>query len=611
MYADLKWDRLQQVHGSRWDMLKTKYGIHFEQISDPPSLEDLAQRCVDLCRDILFDEKESSNLITYTRSTQLANQDVSTATCRISDLEGRLKIALADHLIVTFAHRFYCDNLVPRNLDTCLRIMAQHYIEKTEDLIRDKERRADFRDSKRQTFIKFQDNIKDVADCYKSLFADNIPECQERVASETAFIINDILSAPNWLFSLCMANNWKNSPYMVGKRKNGTENGMFNFLKGWDDEKEIFSTNLLEKLTQFVAQNKFSRFLFRWEDNPRQVSNPHFVPVANDIRTVLELRAATNALSPTFSAIACSVPPPICVRAGVCDFRLTEERKCDYNVRCTSQGKCKYEEKDNKGNTKTYRIEARCAVEPQRYAVRGGHGGKKEISISQDLQYIFNNYLFEKYFHGYAIANMLYYMEPYFQNNISVGQGIQLDSMIRIVRLHAPTLHVPMMRFLSDNVPQLSFIEWAKSVDQFIDYWNSVALPILEEAFLWGITTYYSLDTVFDAVETCFLQNAQRCDRLNYIRLFFAEQKSPHHKAYVISGSGEKIKKTEYDYDPRPSRYVSDYSRSMIDSFNKSTLLGYTFGMDHISGQGFRCTWCTIFDTGIPTSVEEGDAGSP
>lgn len=91
----LNWTVIRNQHTPKWEKLRDLYGLCPANYSSPPTLKQLASDCVNLCGDLLF-------------SAFCGDTDVFDDTSK-----QRLSIGLVDHLIVTFAYRFYWFALLP------------------------------------------------------------------------------------------------------------------------------------------------------------------------------------------------------------------------------------------------------------------------------------------------------------------------------------------------------------------------------------------------------------------------------------------------------------------------------------------------------------------
>ena len=99
-FQNIEWTDLREKHMKYWQILEEKYGLQPIESEFSDSLDIIAQRCIRQCAAQLWEKwciPRPSRNIDYLISPYL--------------LENYLAAALCDHLIVTFAYRFYCDNL--------------------------------------------------------------------------------------------------------------------------------------------------------------------------------------------------------------------------------------------------------------------------------------------------------------------------------------------------------------------------------------------------------------------------------------------------------------------------------------------------------------------
>ena len=457
VFNGLEWTALEENHKKNWEKLKSKYAISPSQIESPKSLDDLAQQCVRLCRKYLFSEMR-----TLFRNWKMQTRHGVSCVVDVVNVEEALSPALCDHLIVTFAHRFYCDNLQPKDMRECL---AEIYdcqgnrwegtkLAKDKDFQREQKKNAI--DASSLKCKNYQAGIASFVASYKSEIV-RIHTAEEggRLSPGTAIMLNrefaaldvwlkglDLLAAPNWPFTVVMANNWKNHPFHVKKK------GMV-FVQN-----NLAKKNLLTQLATFLGGNDWTPLLLA--ENPK-IQNP----VLWD-RAYKPLELKTGDV------------PFVCIPYHP-DHLFKE------------------------------------GVPAQKYSLRGS---QQQVEIPTATQLLFNNYLLEQSFHGYAIAVAMDCAKAGTEN---------LDERLKlpfVIRLHAPLVHPELIRIVDAIIEQMDprsgsadCLTW---LDWFILMWNKDALPVLEELFLWGVHTYFDLDTLLNEIEASF---TQRKDRLNRYRL--------------------------------------------------------------------------------------------
>lgn len=187
------------------------------------------------------------------------------------------------------------------------------------------------------------------------------------------------------------------------------------------------------------------------------------------------------------------------------------------------------------GEEKAYRM-----LGPQTYGVKGYDA---HVAIQEEMQYAFNSYLLERNYHFGALM----YIEYILRGNLfnidyevrdHLSQNIT-DILSWVLRLNAPILHIPFISFLNSLLPSCAFskprLQWIKQV---IDFWNTTALPVLEELFLWSVCNRYKDNpmAVFAAIEDAFFTDTKgcfarksdknRCNRLTTMRIVERPQKA-------------------------------------------------------------------------------------
>lgn len=108
-------------------------------------------------------------------------------------------------------------------------------------------------------------------------------------------------------------------------------------------------------------------------------------------------------------------------------------------------------------------------------------GDGSEVSVSREAQIMFNNYLIERYFHLGAMTNAKY---AYCRVAEERYDYKRLEYLMLPMYLEAPLLQSAFIEFLgSKQRHQLD--DYLLRI--YINRWNSVALPVLEELFLWSV----------------------------------------------------------------------------------------------------------------------------
>lgn len=517
-FDNLEWAALKKNHHQRWGKLKDSYKLSPDQIESPKSLDDLARQCVDLCRKHLFSEPGTS-----LRGWKM--QSKHGVSC-VVDVEDALSPALCDHLIVTFAHRFYCDNLKPKDIRECLAAIydcqGNYWVgtqsEKDKDFLREQKKNCvDANSLKSQNYRK---GITAFVVNYKSWIRRlHIAEEGEPLSPGTADVLNqefamlddwlkrrDLFAAPNWLFTAVMANNWKNHPF------NGKKNRWI-FARDYKAK-----ANLMAQMASFMGDNAWFPLLIEKE--------PIAQAEKSEKRTYLPMELTVGER------------PFICVPYTP-DNLLSE------------------------------------LLPAQKYALRGC---QRSVEIPVAVQTLFNNYLLEQNFHGYAIAVALDCIRARMGDSDPGKReafrafAAQYLKLPFVIRLHAPLVHPELIRIADAVIGQMDSkdrsIDCLAWLDWFISIWNREALPVLEELFLWGVRTYFDFDALLSEIESSL---TQRGNRLNCYRLVPDTLIAKYDKAYTPMIS--EVVKNGYcaglgmrcSEDPYTGTWVDSGMRTVLD----------------------------------------------
>ncbi len=321
-FENLKWDGLRQNHQERWNLLRSRYHLDPEQIQPCTSLDDLARRCVQLCSQYLFTSAWQQQAPDVEPSKGWA---AMTETIPADFLENQLTVALCDHLIVTFAHRFYCDNLQPHRSPNakdrhefkgCLKVLFKYYALSIPSGKKRGDARRNFRSAKLDSFELYQKGITETIHQYLTLLKECGVDVDQQEGAIVDLIFSDMFAAPNWLFSIVMVTSWTNNPFSAKSRENDSEddpeNGEFIFLRNWNKETNQQDRCLLDNLTGLLADNELCQFLLKWEPESTSISwppNVSFVPVDSLSLPVLQIRRTDvwNEKHMGFVAVPCNL----------------------------------------------------------------------------------------------------------------------------------------------------------------------------------------------------------------------------------------------------------------------------------------------------------------
>ena len=321
-FQNIEWTNLPQKHRKYWQILEEKYGLQPIKSEFSASLDIIAQRCIRQCAAQLWEKwckQRPAYNIDYLIPPNL--------------LENYLSAALCDHLIVTFAYRFYCENLesAPRDrywrdiqnaaetysdasnfhkkfkvFDEDLENIIKNYKEllntdlkcakgaldaqqrnlrqMRQNMSLDKSTESsDTVEGQRESYIR----EKLVASEYKGYTSTkrNLSKQEQLIqrildSMNSDHFRNEDLSAPSWIFSFAMATNWRKSPFRV-------TDGEFAFA---GDQQDKSKSNRLERLTDFIGNSEWSRLLLK----PEKESIPllSFTPIESRRKQLLSRTAS-------------------------------------------------------------------------------------------------------------------------------------------------------------------------------------------------------------------------------------------------------------------------------------------------------------------------------
>lgn len=502
MFIDLIWDKIEEKHKKRWEILKNRYKVvaqtdstwqkeRTEPIEHDGNrkniLDQIADSCIDQCRKYLFcrcidklqEEKEDY------RNTINAEDDYLN-----SSMYNNFRIDLCDHLIVTFTYRFYFENLkIKGTLEEinkeCRRRILQCQISPSDI--------SDFYTARLKAWNGFCEDISQLIEWYESRRIDKPGNEFGLPAMEAPWekinIQDQLMRAPNWLFSWVMSTQRGMQMYKLSKNKEqlliespknekkeeGLSGRLRKFLSGTGYAPLLMTTHRLPEL-QRVAKDSHNVFHVSLNsDIPMTSRNEYFVNGAGVMRSTLYEGEYTSARA---ELLYCRQP-----FVGVAwehDFLITQRMPAQTYERVDGQG---------------------------------------TVTIPIEVQDVLNSYLLERYFHGYAIAVL---QDCLLCNDSSWKQYIGLA---QATRLQAPLLHARMISFGYQMLKSSSSGGYeAGWMNDYINNWNKTALPILEELFIWSVYKVFQKNqkALMESIEESFLSGngyERRCERLRLYRL--------------------------------------------------------------------------------------------
>ena len=462
-FSDLTWDAIRGQHQKNWDVLKNSYGLIPPSGFKERSLAEIARDCV------------------YTCSKYLCSQTGPNAPpyCFSS---------LVDHLLVTFAYHFFCDNLEPKHLTKYLKILFDCTYLRNES----QDQEENFLSNRRKQYRKW---IQEITNIQKHCQCD----LDASISSPISLSPDTALLPPNWFFSLTFSGSGIMSPFKIGS-------DAFHFVTFMEKKAKNPNLTLIEKLTNFLVKSDFIPLLIKQETRNTSMVYTSYVPRTQHIEPplILELREAIS-------------------------ISASKEHEKHYVTHWDDSGnliKIKsqyipYEVVSRPFTALPWQKDPYITTTPlpaQSYSPKN-KCCSHDIIIDQELQLLFNSYLVECNYHGHAIAKILncLFRHPPGENNPRNNRAY-LALLTMVPRIRAPISHAAFIEFI-DNVisRRLSDLESSsfgnailKWGNQFIDQLNKEGLPVLEEFFLWSVCEQISsAEQVFLEIKRCFFPGGE------------------------------------------------------------------------------------------------------
>lgn len=464
-FTDLKWDGVSENHKCHWDYLESYFGFSDEILSlntRCPSrqtiLDDLAENCICQCRDLLFSLKPIECL-PMRNSRYDGNQDFSFTIRTL--MEQTLIEALSTHLIVTFAYRFFCENLEKQSLNRYSNILFDcknaEYLQK-DKLQMHEDKKSEYNNWKRK---------------YKSIFQEMGIETENPKENE------DTHNKEN-----------KNPP-----------------------KEETFLTYLQDVASDVVAAQKFIEVL-KEELSFKRISPPCIWTLMLVLSERIHFLNAFSENVDGYLALAELVSNAELTRSLLSEEMSFQDKQVDVApvLFSTFVG--------IPINSSTSR-DLHIPDEPYLYKE-----SEEKAMISSRIQKAFNNYAIERTFHLRAMATAEFYMRK-FRTTAKNTNGL---TMLKPLDLHAPLVQSEFISFIS-NTSDLS--ERPEIVEHYIRRWNRIALPALEELFIWSMWENFPTIAKVEAEIQRWIETDSIFERANIIRVLPAKKNTP------LSGSRE------------------------------------------------------------------------
>lgn len=465
-FSDLAWDAIREQHQKNWDVLKNSYGLIPPSGFKERSLAEIARDCVCTCSKYLGSQT-GSNVPPYCFSS------------------------LVDHLLVTFAYQFFCDNLEPKHLTKYLKILFDCTYLRNES----QDQEENFLSNRRKQYRKW---IQEITNIQKHCQCD----LDASISSPISLSPDTALLPPNWLFSLTFSGSGIMSPFKIGL-------DAFHFVKFMENKGKNPNLTLVEKLTNFLVKSDFIPLLIKQETRNTSMVYTSYVPRTQYIEPplVLELR----------EAISIPNPPE---HGNIC---ITKWDNLGKVQRIEMPRKRPFESVSRPFTALPWQKDSYITTTPlpaQSYSPKN-KCCSHDIIIDQELQLLFNSYLVECNYHGHAIAKILncLFRHPPGENNPRNNRAY-LALLTMVPRIRAPISHAAFIEFI-DNVISRRLSDLERSSfgnemlrwgNQFIDQLNKEGLPVLEEFFLWSVCEQISsAEQVFLEIKRCFFPDGEFC----------------------------------------------------------------------------------------------------
>jgi len=140
--------------------------------------------------------------------------------------------------------------------------------------------------------------------------------------------------------------------------------------------------------------------------------------------------------------------------------------------------------------------------------------GAGTLKISDRLQMVFNNYLFERNFHLHTVASMENAFSRF--QIAAIRESGLVKSVFNITELRAPIVQAAVTSFVGTNAET---IERPELIERYIDRWNNHALPVLEALFVWSVWENFKTPIEVATAIDNWVAPESTYERLKMIRL--------------------------------------------------------------------------------------------
>lgn len=475
-FQNLRWNMLEASHKAHWEKLSSVYGLEEPekllkseaQKKDMPVLDQLAELCICSCQNYLFSLTPVKDVSNVFNDVLTAPDDLPMRIRR--DMPHHFELALRDHLIVTFAYRFCCDNLEPRSFDDYVNTLFDYIAEfdKTANPID----LAEIRKNYRRDFRKdFRNKYRNFCEQFTLTTSESGGECS-----------NNPQAGP--------ADKPSENTTCKGKEKQATVLDAFTNLH-WRDIKEPL--DLSSKISKKLDMNSIAPpdawfLLFCASRKVKYISalrssSENYDKISNLFRPISEQRGSLDIHK--YDIVSALFPVEDCDQA----FNTMPKE---------ARSSCIWIYPVIKSNVSFAGIpidKKDCLASPlpdQEYYLKDYTDNESEtvsrkITISADMQLVFNAYLLERNFHIFTIAcaerihQLRLNSDTYFPEWTAC--------LLSPLRLRAPLLHAEFLNYLIDRP---AVMERRSILNCYFAQWNRIGLPILEEYFLHLVKVYFN-----------------------------------------------------------------------------------------------------------------------
>lgn len=505
-FENLIWDRLTASHKESWEKLSLDYHLiaptKIVQTEDNPEpiLDLIAEACIENCRDYLFSMKHLNDISGVVDSSFKPFNHIEDFPDSIrTEMYQYFKSALCDHLIVTFAYCFYCENLEPKSFNEYAYSLFDSIAEPVEkiDNIIVAEKRKNYRKTMSPKYRNFckQFNIVDIFENSEDAVEpqdEGASSGEQNVPSSDRIYPETVLD----FFAYQHGYSEEETVALSDKIRTKLDPQRIPPPAGWflifcADRKLKYLQAILSSRTPY---RKISTLLS--SISPRRDDDPD-IHKADISSALFPIEIVGSRFTADITLQATRIPAHLALYHGQKSdvfFAGTPVSKENCSSRPLLAQKCFLKASYNDSSE------------------------KREITIPTKIQHVFNFYLLERNFHIFSITCAEHIQQSKMNTDTYFPEWTAC--FLAPLRLRAPLLHADFLKYLIDR-PEI--MERRILLNRYFSLWNRIGLPILEEYFLKYIKENFdSIDSVFAAIEDSFLKSGKassRYERLTRIRI--------------------------------------------------------------------------------------------